>query len=211
MGGRWLSRATRWVVPLWGALLTSACLCGGQTGECFGGSEANTMSSGGPDDCPTSTIAFDQVSHLGFSAEEMLLTLGDAKAAEVVSVDEGFWDQMAVADPPSVPFDVVLTVEYTGSEITDDSCEDTLSVEVIVGLDLGGGFIRREALATLVGTPTQASLSTTFAAPLTADASPEALFLSVVLAPATVSGTLVPGLAQTATAPPRATFSVPAP
>jgi hypothetical protein len=211
MGGRWLSRATEWVVPLLGALLTSACLCGGQTGECFGGSSSAEGSAIVDPPCPTSTIEFDQVSHLGFSAEEMLVSLGDTKSTAVVSVDEGFWEQMAVAEPPSVPFDLVLTVEYAGSPVTDDSCQNTLSVEVIVGVDLGGGFIRREALGTLVGTPTQASLSTTFAAPLTADASPEALFVSVVLTPTTANGTLVPGLAQAATSPPRASFGVPAP
>jgi len=199
------------VSPLLAALLTSSCLCGGQTGECFGGSSESGSSSDISDPCPLTTIAFDQVSHLGFSAEEMLLSLGDVKSAEVVSVDEGFWEQLAVAEPPSVPFDLVLTVEYAGSPITDDPCRESLWVEVIVGIDIDGGFIRREAVAALVGTPEQAILNATFAPPLTPDASPEALFLSVVLAPATASGTLIPGLDQTATPPPRASFSVPAP
>ena len=211
MGGRWLSRATEWVVPLLGALVTSACVCGGQTGECFGGSDSAESSSIENPPCPTATIAFDQVSHLGFSAEEMLASLGDTKSAVVVSVDEGFWEQLAVAEPPSTPFDLVLTIEYAGSPITDDTCQDTLSVEVIVGVDLGGGFVRREAVASMVGTPSQATLSATFAAPTPPDASPEALFVSVVLTPTGAVGTIIAGVAQTATPPPRASFSVPVP
>jgi hypothetical protein len=198
------------VVPLLGALLTSACLCGGQTGECFGGSSESGSASGIVDPpCPTSTIAFDQASHLGFSAEDMLLSLGGIETAQVVSVDDGFWEQMGVGEPPSVPFDLVLTVEYAGTQVVDDACEEALSVGVIVGIELDDEFIRREAAATLVGTPAQASLSATFAPPLAPDASPEPLFVSVVLTPTGATGTLVPGLAQTATAPPRASFSAP--
>jgi hypothetical protein len=186
------------------ALLVPGCFCGGQTGQCFGGSDD---SASGSETCWSRTIGFEDTSSLRFSAADLIDALGGERAATVTVDDPAFWQALGLSDPPPAPVQVTLAIEYFGGAVYDNTCDPYLSVDVVVTLRVGDGLLERSAMATLEGNLEHAWLTVELWPPVGGDASPATVTLQTDLYATRVDGVLRAGPMNAPGTPPSVLFA----
>jgi len=201
-------RRWRWVCLLL-AGLPLGCICGGQTGECFGGdSDGNApLAAFGTPSCNNARpVSYQEPTGLGYTAADMLSALGGQHTATASTIETGFWEALAIAEPEAAAIGLAFSIAYADGSVTVNECDHTTSVVVDVTLQFGDGLLARSGAATLKGSPHSATLLAELLPPAEDDGSQATVTLNVTLAPGTVSGTLLAGPAATTPLSPAAWF-----
>jgi hypothetical protein len=207
MGGaksRW-----RWV-GLLVAGLPLGCICGGQTGECFGGSRDSAPSSAGNVSPPCNSarpIGFAELSELGYSAADLLTALGGERTGTLSEVDPGFWEALGIEAPEAAEVGVVLSLDYAGGPVTFNECRDWFDVTVTVTLELGDGLIARSGEAIVEGTTESAWLQLDLLPPAEPDDTEVTVSVIATLTPTGLGGRLLAGPLVSSLPPPEAQVS----
>ncbi|MBN1612386.1 MAG: hypothetical protein JW940_37495 [Polyangiaceae bacterium] len=114
--------------------LVPGCGCGGWTGGWCAESSSEDGSG-----CSDQTIAYEQHSVQGPSAQELIADHGGTRLGTSRTVSEAFWTATGL-EPTSSSMPFELNVTYADGEVLENTCTPSLTVAVELTVKLGSGL-----------------------------------------------------------------------